>query len=219
MKKAAISVLLGVALLLQCLPEATADGDAFSYRRIYELLHQFQALPAEDTTHIAFRARVVNPAGPPPDSLRIAHREPIDIAVDDYGLFEIPMSPQLAQLNPRLVPTPAMRLMRLGLAIVIRLPESGTPDGQWLLEGLRQANAAIRARSRIHPRLVPQAQGVTLRFAPDADASVGVIVDGEVFSFTPDAEGRIDLPLDPERHADAVIRMSHRPEYIFPLFD
>lgn len=219
MKKPAILMLLGAALALTGLVPATADGTSLSYRRIYELLYQFQALPEEQTSHIAFRARVITPVGAPPKMLRIEHNEPIDVPVDEYGLFEIPMSPKLAQLDPRLVPAPETPLMRLGLAILIRLPESGTPDGAWLLEGLRQANAAIRARSRVHPRLVPQAHGVTLRFEPGVEASVGVIVNGQVASFTADAAGRVNLPLDPVRHATAVVSMSHRPKVIFPLFD
>lgn len=212
-------ILLAAALALQW-PVAALAGEfpGFSYRRIYELLYQFEALPEAETSHLEFRARAVHPRGTPPGKLTIAHGEPIDVPVDGYGLFTVPMSPQLAQLNPRVVAETDAPL-RLGLAILIRLPAEGTPDGEWLLEGIRQANAAIRARSRVDPRLVPQAHGVTLRFTPGTDASVGVIVDGEAVGFEPDAEGRVNLPLDPRRHADAVVSMSHRPAIIFPLFD
>lgn len=210
-------VVFAVLLLMQGATalQAATDG-SISYRRVYELLYQFRSLPSETTTHLAFLGRVVNPSGPAPQRLRIDHeKEPIDVAVDAFGLFDIPMSPQLAQLNPRMTGEPSSKALKLGLAIVVRLPETGLPDLDGLRTGVAQTNAVMRARARVAPDRIPQAQGVTLRFAVGSEAVVAVLRNDEWQSLSADEDGRIDLVLDEDVRE---IRSTERPLVIFPLF-
>ncbi|MBW3568208.1 MAG: hypothetical protein KY410_09690, partial [Proteobacteria bacterium] len=177
MKGISVMALSAFLLLVQggTALQAATEG-SISYRRVYELLYQFRSLPAGTTTHLAFLGRVVNPSGPVPQRLLINHeKEPIVVEVDAFGLFDIPMSPQLAQLNPRMTGEPSAMVLKLGLAIVVRLPEAGPPDLHWLKEGIAQTNAVMRARARIAPDRVPQAHGATLRFAAGSKTVIAVL--------------------------------------------
>lgn len=217
MKSRFMPALLVTLLLTQGLPFATAADStgSISYRRVYELLYQFRALPAEQTSQVQFLGRVVNPMGETPDRLLIQHGdEPIVVPVDAFGLFDVPFSPQLAQLNPKMIGEPAAPILKMGLAIVIRLPAEGVPDLASLREGVRQTNAVMLAQARVAPERVPQARGVTLRFAEDG-ATVALLRNGEWRTLTADKEGRIDLPLD-EQIAD--MQLATRPQIVFPLF-
>lgn len=217
MKGKPVVVLFAALVLMQgaTASHAATEG-SISYRRVYELLYQFRSLPTEKTTHLAFLGRVVNPFGPAPQRLRIHYeKEPIDIEVDAFGLFDIPLSPQLAQLNPRMTGEPSSKALQLGLAIVVRLPETGSPGLDWFRTGVAQTNAVMRARARVAPARVPQAHGVTLRFAAGGDAVVAVLRNNEWQSVTADEDGRIDLFLDENVRE---IRSTERPLVVFPLF-
>lgn len=206
------------ALLLTGMPAQAAKETkpgSISYRRAYELLYQFRALPPEQTSRLQFLGRIINPNGETPEQLLIqdARAQPVD--VDAFGLFDIPMSPQLAQLNPRMIGEPPAPILKMGLAIVIRLPPEGVPDLALLREGVQQTNAVMLARARVAPERVPQAVGVTLRFAPADKVSIAALRDGEWQSLASDDEGRINLLLD-EQVAD--LRIPQTPRIIFPLF-
>ena len=159
--------------------------------------------------------RVINPNGKTPEQLLIQDERTQPVKVNAFGLFDIPMSPQLAQVNPRMVGEPPAPILKLGLAIVIRLPAEGLPDLALLKEGVQQTNAVMLARARVAPERVPQAVGVTLRF-PSADrAVVAVLRNGEWQSMQADEEGRLDLPLD---ETVSELRIPQMPLIIFPLF-
>lgn len=210
--------LLGVLLLAAGMPAKSADdtsAGSISYRRVYELLYQFRALPAEQTSRLQFLGRVINPNGKTPERLLIQDERTQPVLVDHFGLFDIPMSPQLAQLNPRMVGEPAAAILKMGLAIIIRLPAEGVPDLTLLKEGMQQTSAVMLARARVAPERVPQAIGVTLRFAPGEDTAVAILRDGEWHSITADEEGRVDLPLS---ELVTEIKLATRPQIIFPLF-
>lgn len=206
------------ALLLAGMPAEAANdvgAGSISYRRVYELLYQFRALPAEQTSRLQFLGRVINPNGETPKQLLIQDERTQPVMVDAFGLFDIPMSPQLAQLNPRMVSQPPAPILKMGLAIVIRLPAEGVPDLALLREGVQQTNAVMLAKARVAPERVPRSVGVTLRF-PSADKTrVAVLRNGEWQSVAADEEGRIDLLLD-ESVTD--LRVPQTPLIMFPLF-
>ena len=198
------------ALLLATTAQA-AEG-SLSYRRVYELLYQFVTLPEETTSQLQFRGRVIAPGAETPRQLLIRHgNEPQPVPVDRFGLFKLPMSPQLAQLNPLITADPPARALKLGLAIVVK----NATDLESLRTGVLQTNAVMRARARVARERVPQAYGVTLRFAGEETVTVAALRDGEWLSFESDEEGRIDLPLDDKVTA---LRITASPEVIFPLF-
>lgn len=206
------------ALLLAGIPvEAANDAKSgsISYRRVYELLYQFRALPAEQTSRLQFLGRVINPNGRTPEQLLIQDERTQPVVVDAFGLFDIPMSPQLAQMNPRMVGEPPAPILKMGLAIVIRPPAEGVPDLGLLREAVQQTNAVMLARARVAPERVPQAIGVTLRFAPADKVSVAALRGGEWQSMAADEAGRIDVRLD-ESIAD--LRIPQMPLIMFPLF-
>lgn len=218
MKGIRVLGLLG-ALFFSAVAPAYSAGDvsagSISYRRVYELLYQFRALPAEQTSRLQFLGRVINPAGQAPERLLIQDARAQPVQVDDFGLFDIPISPQLAQLNPRMVGEPAAPILKMGLAIIIRPAANGVPDLALLKEGVQQTNAAMLARARIAPERVPQAHGVTMRFAAGENVTVAVLRGGEWHSVSADEEGRIDLVLD----ATVVdVKISRPPRVMFPLF-
>lgn len=217
MKGRIFLVAIGALLLAQGIAQAATEPASISYRRVYELLYQFRTLPPEDTDHLRFLGRIVNAAGPAPSRFTLSHdSETIAVDVSRHGLFDIPMSPQLAQINPRMLADPPEGILRLGLAIVIRAPEEGALDLAWLREGIRQTNAVMRARARVAPERVPQASGVTLRFAPGSETQVVRANNEEEDVFTPDEEGRINLEIDAETTS---VTIGEMPEIIFPLFD
>lgn len=206
------------ALLLTGTPTQAANDakpGSISYRRVYELLYQFRALPAEQTTRLQFLGRVINPNGKTPERLLIQDERTQPVVVDAFGLFDIPMSPQLAQMNPRMIGEPPARILKMGLAIVIRPPDEGVPELAELKEAVQQTNAVMLARARIAPERVPQAVGVTLRFPPADGTSVALLRDGEWQSLDADETGRLDLELD---ELVTELRIPQAPLIIFPLF-
>lgn len=209
--------LLAAMLLSGTFAAAANDAEpgSISYRRVYELLYQFRALPVEQTNRLQFLGRVINPNGNTPEQLLIQDERTQPVIVDAFGLFDIPMSPQLAQLNPRMVGEPPATILKMGLAIVIRLPAEGMPDLALLKEGVQQTNSVMLARARVAPERVPQATGVTMRFSPSEKTSVAVLRDGEWQSLEADQEGRVDLQLD-ESVTD--LRVPRTPLIMFPLF-
>lgn len=220
MKKAVLHMALAALLLAQPMVHATAnaaESGTVSYRRVYELLHQFRNLPAKDTTHLRFLARAKDPDGNAPARFIIRQgNAPIVIEVNRHGLFDIPMDPELAELNPLMHAEPALPMLRLGLAIVIRVPSNGTPDVAWLRDAVRQTNAVMLARARVAPERIPQARGVTLRFSHGSNPHVLLRTTGDERKLLLDDDGRINLRLDKDVIA---ITFSEPPELMFPLFE
>lgn len=211
------------AFILWCLtstgPVQAGDNASWSYTRLYELLYQFQTLPAEQTRDLDFRVRLKSRGTVPDDVLEVfiqRGERRIPVPVDSFGILELPISPQLGQENPRVVANWPKRNLGMGLAVLIRQPKNGELDGQWLQDAVMQTNSALLARARVAPERVPQARGVTLMFDPDFKAAV-TVQDGKAERFDADENGSVNISLN-DAGPKATLIIEGELLVIFPWF-
>lgn len=196
----------------------------FSYARLYDLKYQFVALPAGSTTHLRFHLRLQprQQTGaeklPPLAAYVDWPRQRIDLDTNQsLNLLGIPLSPQLRQENPRVITNWPKDSAALGLAMEIAAPEGTSIDRAALLTGLKQANAAIRARSRRPASLTPQAVGVTLRAMPGTQLRIMLLgEDGDEHVIISENEV-IDLQ-EADLESAAAIRIEGELQIVFPWF-
>ena len=218
------TILFSGALLLAMTNVANADASQqqFSYQRMYELLYQFRSLPESQTDHLAFAIRLQDEDGRIPADIEAwidygARR--VEVPVDQFGLLELPVSPQLAAANASVTINQPEGSLAMGLSMIIRQPpRDQSLDVAWLVEGMRQADAVMQARARIAEHLVPEAIGVTLKFAGDTTGQVIIHGDAGEIAYRADEYNTVDIPLRtgelPER-----IEITEQPLVIFPLFE
>jgi hypothetical protein len=209
---------------------AQAKQAEFSYRRLYELLYQFRELPAETTSQLRFAIRLRTLDGNMPDKLDVHIRygkRRIDVPVDEFGILDLPFSPQLSNVNAPVVTNQPEGTLDMGLAIVIqtrgtREANNTDLDVDAVLNAIRQVNAAMQARSRLSPERTPRAIGITVKFAGDSRGSViindGVKGGGEEVDYRADDYNTVDIPLDADAPPES-IRITDQPLVIFPLFE
>lgn len=214
-------VALGACVAWQ--PPAGAATDAsYSYRRLYELLYQFLELPEATSNRLRFAIRLRAPDGNAPPGLAVHiqyGKRTIPVPVDEFGLLDLPVSPQLAAADAEVVTNKTEAESEMGLAIVIRTPPTHAGiDIPWLLEGVRQVNEVMQARARLAPSRVPRAIGVTLKFAGATQGSVIVHGEGGDIAYRADEYNTVNLPLREDALPDA-IEITELPLVIYPLFE
>ncbi|MDX1443278.1 MAG: hypothetical protein R3270_05785 [Gammaproteobacteria bacterium] len=197
-----------------------ADTQEFDYRRMYELLYQFETLPPPARDRLRFAIRLQDETGraPPGMEVHIRYgRREIPVTVDEFGLLDLPFSPQLASINAPVVTNQPADSLRLGFTMVIRRPENRPIDIEWLLAGMQQADAAMQARARIAENLVPEVIGVTLKFAGETRGQVIIHGETDDVEYRADEYNTVDIPID-EANLPERIEITDQPLVIFPLF-
>lgn len=211
--------------LLLAAPAIAAEAMAmqqFSYQRMYELLYQFRSLPEEQINRLAFAIRLQDEEGRIPANteawIEYGSRT-IEVPVDQFGLLGLPVSPQLAAANAAVLTNQPEGSIAMGLSMIIRQPPGEQPlDIAWLLAGMQQADAVMQARARIADHLVPEAVGVTLKFAADTRGQVIIHGESGEIDYRADAYNTVDIPLQRDALPDR-IEITERPLVIFPLFE
>lgn len=214
-----------LVMMMLLFPMAGMAGEAlqqFDYRRIYELLYQFETLPPTSRNRLDFAVRLLDASGKAPSDLAVNihyRSRRIPVPVNEFGLLDLPFSPQLANVNAPVVTNQPEGSVDLGFTMIIRQPAAGRAlDVEWLLAGMQQADAVMRARARIAENLVPRAVGVTLKFSGDTRGRVIIHGESDDVEYRADDYNTVDIPLDegslPER-----IEVTDQPLVIFPLFE
>lgn len=206
-------------------PAVEPGREEFSYRRLYELLYQFHDLPAETTSQLRFAIRLRTIDSNMPDTLAVHieyGRRHIDVPVDEFGILDLPVSPQLANVNAPVVTNQPEGTIEMGLAIIIRQaairPGNTELDINELLNGIEQVNAAMQSRSRLSPGRTPRAIGITVKFAGDSRGSVIIKGATDEVDYRADEYNTVDIPLDADAPPES-IRITDQPLVIFPLFE
>lgn len=148
---------------------ATPKTAEIPYARVYELLYQFESLPAADRDHLAFHVRLKSrePSGVPVEAFIPWRDEQLPVSIEpEFGFMSFPFSPQLRQENPNIITNQPIGTLALGLAIEILPPLAGAPDATWWLTAIDQAHRAIRKQSRRGPENTPAVRGISVMTEP-----------------------------------------------------
>ncbi|MEE8119012.1 MAG: hypothetical protein V3T39_05570 [Gammaproteobacteria bacterium] len=195
----------------------------YSYARIYDLVSQFDDLQSDRrdrlSFHVRLRPRFEEGLLTELSAYILRGEGQIPIEIDANGIVIMPMSPVLRGEDVLIVTNQEEGSLQLGLAIVVERPSSRRFAYADVAEAVEQINYAMRAKARVDPNVVPQANGLTFKFNPGEAVQLTVDSASGQLQLNANENGSINLPYDESLlEENPRVSISSTPIIVYPWF-